>query len=89
MSGPERVDGRWVDEAGDRISDAGLCRRMGWVVGTVLEGDEPGCCGLDRIVLTAVGEQCVLARRLAFRGKKPDAESLWTLDARHWREVKP
>ena len=63
-----------------RHSSADLCRLNGWSPGTVLEGDEG--YGPERIVLTAVGEQHILARAVA-----GGMEGHFTLECRDWREV--
>ena len=63
---------------------ATLCRLNGWGAGTVLEGDEG--YGPTRILITAVGEQGVLARCLT-RAHGSTYESSWTLRSRDWREV--
>jgi len=86
----------------DALSAADLCRFRGWGPGTVLEGIERDhvtgevYCA-DRIRLTAIGEQLVLARgveRAPPRGDThgafelhDDYESSWSLSAREWREV--
>lgn len=65
-----------VDEA-----PADCCRRMGWGVGTVLEGDEGR--GPERIVITAIGEQDILARYV----DTEHGEGRWTLECREWKKV--
>jgi hypothetical protein len=75
------------------MSDAGKCRANGWGVGDVLEGFEFGRG--DRIRLTAIGEDNILARTVAskVRGGEWAAaegyETLWTLDCREWKKVGP
>jgi hypothetical protein len=64
-------------------SPADCCRRMGWTVGTHIKGDEG--YGPSTIVITAIGERSILARRI---GDKPRYEGCWTLDCRDWHEVK-
>ena len=66
----------WRDEAGDSISDATLCRRMGWGVGTVLETDDMPFA----ITITAIGEHHIMAR------SPNDGEDIWRLWAAPWRE---
>jgi len=59
---------------------AALCRVHHWKAGDVLEGDEG--YGPERITLTAVGEQSILA-------KGPGGyESAWTLASRCWGRVR-
>jgi len=65
-------------------SSADICNQNGWVAGTVLEGDEGW--GMERIVITAVGEHRVLARRESHTSW---AEGLWDLHHRVWRKVEP
>jgi hypothetical protein len=68
-------------------SSAEICRTNGWVVGDVLEGNEG--YGADRIVITAIGEDGVLARKISVKnGEAVNArESAWSLDARPWVKV--
>ena len=76
-------------------SSADECRTNGWTVGTILEGVEDRYA--DRIVITAIGEQEILARRIAHCSNvaavpqkwepRDDDEGLWTLDCREWRKV--
>lgn len=67
---------------GSRLSDADICRERGWAVGTVLEGGDG--LGSDRIVITAIGETSVLARRV---DEPPSGEDLWMLSFRDWHPV--
>lgn len=68
------------------ITDAETCRLNGWTAGTVLEGDEGR--GAERIVITAVGEEKIYARRLTNSSgdKVNDCEGPWTLNLREWKE---
>jgi len=70
-------------------SDAEMCRENGWNVGCVLQGDEGN--GVTRIVLTAVGEDKVLARAIMREGNtvRGEREGLWTLFLRTWSRVDP
>lgn len=67
-------------------SSADMCRRLGWRRGTVLRGNEG--YGASTILITAVGEDAVLARTIMVRGKPAAGyESSWTLQCRDWRRV--
>lgn len=67
------------------MTNAELCRVNGWKVGDVLEGDEG--YGPTRIVLTAIGEDLVLARTLAQDGTIVDCREIpWSLKYRDWRK---
>ena len=69
-------------------NSADVCRANGWRPGTVLEGDEGH--GPTVIVVTAVGEQRLLARAVSHDGEPVDgSEMAWTLHCREWREVTP
>ena len=59
-----------------------VCREHGWGVGTRLVGDEG--YGPTEIVITAIGNQTLLARAIP-----NGTESPWTLSCRDWREVQP
>jgi hypothetical protein len=63
------------------MTSADLCRKNGWTVGTVLEADEGN--GPERIVITAVGEESVLAKAFCLH----QHESNWNLTFRDWKEV--
>jgi hypothetical protein len=63
------------------LPPAEICRRNGWGVGTRLVGDEGR--GPDTIVITAIGEECMLARLDA----NGCCEGLWTLACRDWKPV--
>lgn len=67
-------------------SSADICRRNGWSVGTILTGDEG--FGPTVIQITAIGEECVLAKTLShcWSVVAPD-ESEWDLSFRDWKEV--
>lgn len=63
-------------------SSADCARRMGWKVGTKLIGDEG--YGAATIVITALGERVLLAKRI---DKTGHLENTWTLSCRDWHEV--
>jgi hypothetical protein len=63
-------------------SAADWCRINGWGVGTILEGDEGR--GPERIVITAIGEESILAKRL---GEPVCGDRSWVLWCRDWRRV--
>ena len=64
--------------------DADICRKNGWKVGTLLEGDEG--YGPSVIRITAIGERKILAREISRNGKACAAdEASWTLSCRKWR----
>ena len=64
------------------LSDAAICRRHRWKVGTKLRGYESGRLPAT-VLITAIGEQDILAREL------PDGyEGLWNLTSRNWRKVR-
>ena len=62
-------------------SAADWCRLNGWGVGTILEGDEGR--GPERIVITAVGEESILAKPIS--GSQGDRS--WVLWCRDWKRV--
>lgn len=68
-------------------SAAAICRENGWVRGTILEGDEG--YGPERIQLTAIGIQGVLARRIMnHKGEAIEGyEGSWSLDHRDWKAI--
>lgn len=69
-------------------SPAAACRRNHWHVGTHLAGDEG--YGETVIRITAIGEDQILARAVARKGKpvQGDQEGSWTLYCREWRRVR-
>lgn len=74
------------------MTDAELCRKNGWKVGTILEGDVG--YGPDRIQITAIGLEHILARRefrrmasAAFSSVGWMGERQWTLECRDWKRV--
>lgn len=72
------------------MSDANVCRKNGWDVGTQLVGDEG--YGPTVIEITAVGRSGILAVQLSHNGKPSSPhfiESSWTLRARDWKPVEP
>lgn len=64
------------------MTDAQICSRMGWIVGDILEGDEG--YGPERIQITAIGEESILAKEVY---PEKSTEALWSLDCRDWRKV--
>jgi len=69
------------------LSPAAVARGKAWGVGTILEGTEQrpgGTSSSVRIVITAVGEREVLARRVDDPAR---SETLWVFDSRDWTEV--
>ncbi len=63
---------------------AHVARNNGWGVGTHLVGDEG--YGPSVIVITALGEDLMLARCVSRRGEQvEEREATWTLGARDWR----
>lgn len=62
---------------------ADYCRRMKYQPGTHLTGDEG--YGPLTLVITAVGEQTILAYNL----ETPNLESSWDLHTRPWKETTP
>lgn len=70
------------------MSNVELCRQNGWKVGDVLEGDEGYGNGLERIRITAIGEDNILARLILRNGKEiRHREAVWVLDCRVWEKV--
>ena len=75
------------------MTPAETCRANGWQVGDVLEGDEGH--GPERIKITAIGEESILARavlsdepRFAREAMCSLArEGVWNLSFRDWRKV--
>lgn len=66
-------------------TSAEMCRQRGWKRGTVLVADDP-YLGPTQIVITAVGERLVLARRISQNGEATvDHEREWPLPLRDWR----
>ncbi|HPB98053.1 MAG TPA: hypothetical protein PKW66_19205 [Polyangiaceae bacterium] len=58
----------------------------GWGIGDILEGDEG--YGPQRIVITAIGEECFLCRwDRHMDGKWSDESGITTLRCREWRKV--
>ena len=84
MSAPihrDLCDGGSSCTLNDSRSPAAACRARGWGVGTVLVGDEGR--GPARIVITAIGEKQILARR---ESDISDYEGSWFLNCRCWGE---
>ena len=69
-------------------SDAAICRKHGWKVGTRLVGDEG--YGPTVIELTAIGERLVLAKEISHNGKPEESpyEAMWTLMCRSWKKAR-
>lgn len=69
------------------VSSAETCRTNGWGPGTYLAGDEG--YGVTVILVTAVGEQAILARAISHRGEPYGFrhEHSWTLACRDWAKV--
>jgi hypothetical protein len=85
---PKEADGFIVGISlnGGLTTDAGVAKARGWGAGTVVEGDEG--FGPTRIVITAVGEHHILARKISHNGEKTEArETLWSLQLRDWKKV--
>lgn len=68
-------------------TDAETCRLNGWQVGTVLAGDNGK--HPERIVITAIGEEQLLAKRISDEAGNPvhSLEHTWTLICRDWKQV--
>ena len=65
-----------------------LCEKNGWKVGDKLIGNEG--YGDTIILLTAIGEENILAREISHNGKPSNRdEGHWTLSCREWRKVVP
>jgi creatinine amidohydrolase/Fe(II)-dependent formamide hydrolase-like protein len=65
------------------VTDADLCRERGWGVGTRLVGHEG--YGATVIVITAIGEELILARPVSHSDRPVDGdEGVWTLRFRDW-----
>lgn len=69
------------------INEAETCRLNGWATGTVLVGDEG--FGREKIKITAIGEEEILARKIETgRGISVErSEGTWTLAYREWSEA--
>ena len=65
------------------LTDAEICRRNGWTVGTRLKGAE--CGKVDVLTITAVGLDSVLA---VWEDADGDYESLTSLTCRNWKMAK-
>lgn len=67
-------------------SDAETCRLNGWGPGTMIRGNE--CGEWTTLLITAVGENAILARGVRHGGKRVAwPEASWTLAYREWRRV--
>lgn len=70
----------------EHMSSAEICRLNGWLVGTVLVGDEG--YGNTVIRITAIGEQSVLARTISHADTlQSRSEGLWDLSFRDWEAL--
>ena len=74
------------------MNDVALCKKRGWTVGTILEGAETckDYSHTDRILITALGEESILARHLPHNPKahwESGREHSWTLEYRDWHAV--
>ena len=67
------------------MTPAEKCRQNGWQVGDVLEGDEGH--GPERIKITAIGEDSILARAVLSDEPRFAREASWDLSCRDWRKV--
>ena len=68
------------------MNSADLCRKNGWKIGTKLAGE--GMNGTAIIVITAIGEKCVLAKMVAENGTAcVCCECEWGLTYCEWQEV--
>ena len=69
-----------------RLSDAAICRKYGWGVGTTLVGDEG--YGPSVIRITGIGETHIFARTISRNGRAVDeGETNWTLSCRNWKKA--
>ncbi len=68
------------------MNSAQMCRERGWTPGTRLVGDEG--YGPTVIEITAMGEECILAKAISHNGQPlAGVEESWVLWRRDWREV--
>lgn len=75
-----------ISTLNSRLTDAELCHENAWQVGTMLTGSEG--YGPETIIITAIGEVNILARRLGTpMDKLRNDETNWTLKHRNWRKV--
>lgn len=77
-----------IDKRNPGESEADFARRLGWLPGTRLAGDEG--YGVTVIEITALGERVILAKTISHDGKPPGPnkyETAWTLDMRDWKRV--
>lgn len=75
---------------GQAVTSAEMCQRNGWEPGDLLRGSE--FCGgrayTITIMLTAIGEEFVMARAIDRDGVViPATESIWDLTWRDWKRV--
>lgn len=78
-----------VKTLGCLLSDAEICRRNGWRVGTLLVSQTKN--GMSHLRITAIGETCILAREVSRSGKGTSAiasrELTWALSQREWAQA--
>ena len=65
-------------------SSTQICRANDWTVGDILEGQDE--IGLDRIRITAIGEQHALVR-WQYADWPESSERIISLDFRDWRKA--
>jgi hypothetical protein len=68
-----------------------LCAKKRWSVGSMLEGSEfnGNRTVVDRIEILYIGNDMVVAKRVAIDGKEVDGrERSWDLTFRNWKRVK-
>ena len=65
------------------MNAADSCRKNGWTVGTVIQGDEG--LGPEQIVITAIGQRSILAKET--NDTTGVTESEWDLSFRDWEKV--
>ena len=74
----------------DRRSSAAIARENGWTAGDILEGTETygdGTSSTCRILITAVGDEMVLAKTVMLDGKPQRSfEQSWSLACRDWKK---
>lgn len=70
------------------MNSADICRKNGWGPGTEIVGDEG--YGPSVILITAIGEEHILARMIFHDGKPvKNEENMWTLEHRDWKLHRP
>jgi len=95
MSEPHPVDAEEEPESSTEsyMTTADLCRARDWTVGSVLVGTEKyndDSEHEDWVVITAIGDETVLARSLQHDGvKQVGREATWDFSLREWRKATP